>query len=254
MRRLGQHFLHDVSILKRMIQIAQLNESDCVVEVGTGHGLLTRLLTERVKKVISIEIDKRLYEKAKQELEDIDNLELVCGDALKYPFEDIKEFKVVSNIPYYITTPLIFRFLEFRKNIKTITITVQKEVAERIVAKPGRKDYGLLSIMVQYYAKPFLKFVIPRKAFKPPPNVDSAVLHIIMLEKPSVRVDNEELFFKIIRAAFSKRRKMILNSIKVFTKDTRKWLNISGIDPMRRPETLTIDEFAKLANSFRNLF
>jgi 16S rRNA (adenine1518-N6/adenine1519-N6)-dimethyltransferase len=249
MKRYGQNFLYDVSILKRIIQVSQLGPDDYVVEIGTGHGLLTRLLAERVRRVTTIELDKRLYEKAKKELEDFDNIELVYGDALKYPFEKLSNFKVVANIPYYITSPLIFKLLEAREKIDTITITVQKEVAERVVAKPGSKSYGILSIMVQYYAKPFIKFIIPRGAFRPPPNVDSAVLHIIILRTPSVDVKDEGLFFKIVKAAFSKRRKMLSNSLKVFYKDVKKWLEMANVEPTRRPETLTIKEFAKIADS-----
>jgi 16S rRNA (adenine1518-N6/adenine1519-N6)-dimethyltransferase len=167
-------------------------------------------------------------------------------------------FKVVANIPYYITTPIIFRLLEMGlktpsipqsgKNLKSITLTIQKEVAERIVARPGGKDYGVLSIMVQYYAQPSFEFIIPKESFRPVPKVDSAVIRCVILEKPSVEVKDEKLFFTIIRTAFSQRRKMLSNSLKSVREDVREWLDKAGIDPKRRPETLSIEEFARLAD------
>ncbi|MEW6002911.1 MAG: 16S rRNA (adenine(1518)-N(6)/adenine(1519)-N(6))-dimethyltransferase RsmA [Nitrospirota bacterium] len=245
---LGQNFLYDPSILRKIIEIAELDKDDLVIEIGPGPGRLTRMLAERVKKVIAIELDYRLFEELKEQLSEFKNIELVYGDALKHPYENLSRFKVVANIPYYITTPIIFKLLEVRKNIETITLTVQKEVAERIVAKPGGKDYGLLSITVQYCAKPFLKFVIPKEAFRPIPKVDSAVLYMRILEKPAAEVRDEKFFFRIIRAAFSQRRKKLSNSLKVIRADIKEKLNEAGIDLNRRPETLSIEEFARLAN------
>lgn len=249
-RYLGQNFLFDPSILKRIIQVAQLDREDLIVEIGPGPGRLTRMLAEKVKKVIAIELDKKLYEKLKAELAGYSNVELIHGNALEYSYENLPEFKVVANIPYYITTPIIFRLLDTKENVKSMTLTVQKEVAERIVATPGGKDYGVLSIMVQYYAKPNLKFIIPKETFRPVPKVDSAVIHIKILEKPSVYVVDKELFSRIVKTAFSQRRKMISNSLKSIRQDVKEWLSEAGIDPDRRPETLSIEEFAKLANKF----
>jgi 16S rRNA (adenine1518-N6/adenine1519-N6)-dimethyltransferase len=278
-RYLGQNFLYDPSILKRIIQIAQLNKDDLIVEIGPGTGSLTLMLAERVKKVIAIELDDKLFEKLKIRLVEYKNVELIHEDALKYSYEELPEFKVVANIPYYITTPIIFRLLEIgrtqsidtqrtkekipphpplakggrgdlqiKKNLESITLTVQKEVAERIVAGPGGKDYGVLSIMVQYYAKPALKFIIPKGAFRPVPRVDSAVVHIKILEKPSVTVKDEEFFSKVVKTAFSQRRKMLSNSLRVIRNDIKERLTEAGIDPDRRPETLSIEEFARLAD------
>jgi 16S rRNA (adenine1518-N6/adenine1519-N6)-dimethyltransferase len=251
-RYLGQNFLFDPSILKKIIQVAQLDREDLIVEIGPGPGRLTRMLAEKVKKVIAIELDKKLYEKLKAELAGYSNVELIHGDALEYSYENLPEFKVVANIPYYITTPIIFKLLEIPphplKNLKSMTLTVQKEVAERIVATPGGKDYGVLSIMVQYYAKPNLKFIIPKETFRPVPKVDSAVIHIKILEKPSVNVVDKELFSRIVKTAFSQRRKMLSNSLKSIRRDVKEWLAETGIAPDRRPETLSIEEFAKLAN------
>ncbi len=247
-KHLGQNFLYDPSIIMRIIQAAKIQYEDLVVEIGPGHGKMTEMIAQRVNKIIAIELDRKLFENLKTRLADYDNIELVHADALKYWYENLPEFKVVANIPYYITTPIIFRLFKTRKNLKSMTLTVQKEVAERIVAKPGRKDYGVLSIMVQYYAVPNLQFIIPKEAFRPIPKVDSALVHIKILEKPSVFVSNEDLFFRIVKTAFSQRRKMLSNSLKNLCSDVNKWLNNAGIDPHRRPETLSIEELAKLAN------
>jgi 16S rRNA (adenine1518-N6/adenine1519-N6)-dimethyltransferase len=245
---LGQHFLNNPLINERIIQSAQLTPGDLVVEIGPGPGKLTRMLCERVRKVIAIELDERLYARLKTELAGYGNLELIHGDALEYPYETLPEFTVVANIPYYITTPIIFRLLTSKKNIRSMTLTVQKEVAERIVATPGGKDYGVLSLMVQYYAVPVFQFMIPKEAFRPVPKVDSAVIRMQILERPPVDVRDEKMFFRIIRTAFSQRRKMLSNSLRSIRSDTKEWLTEAGIDPNRRPETLSIQEFARLSD------
>ncbi|MGQ9569242.1 MAG: 16S rRNA (adenine(1518)-N(6)/adenine(1519)-N(6))-dimethyltransferase RsmA [Thermodesulfovibrionales bacterium] len=253
-RYLGQNFLYDPSILKRIIQVAQLSKNDLVVEIGPGPGRLTKLLAEKVKKVIAIEIDKKFFDKLHKELEGYKNIELILGDALKYPYESLPEFKVVANIPYYITTPIIFRLLSVKNNLKSMTLTVQKEVAERIVATPKEGNYGILSIIAQYYAEPKLKFLISRSAFRPVPRVDSAVIHMKVLERPSVTVRNEDMFFKVIKTAFSQRRKMLSNSLKSISEDIKDRLIMAGVDPDRRPETLEIKEFAKLSDALSDAF
>lgn len=247
-RRLGQNFLFDSSILIKLIRSAELLQQDTVVEIGPGHGRLTRMLSKRVRKVIAIELDNELFEKLERDFSGDNNIELIHGDALKFPYENIREFKVVANIPYYITTPIIFRLLEAKQNLKTMTLTIQKEVAERIAANPGGKDYGVLSIMIQYYAEPELKFIVPREAFRPVPRVDSAVVHIKILDKPSVLVRDEKTFFSLVKTAFSQRRKTLSNSLKTFGKDIKDILIDCGIDPQRRPETLSLDEFAELSD------
>jgi len=247
-RHLGQHFLNDPSIIARIIQAAQLDSEDLVIEIGPGPGKMTRFLAGKVKKVIAIELDDKLYEKLRGELYGYGNIELVCGDALEYSYDKLDDFKVVANIPYYITTPIIFRLFDVKEKLKSMTLTVQKEVAERIVAKPGGKDYGVLSIMVQYYAETSLKFIIPKEAFRPVPKVDSAVVHITVLEKPSVTVQDEKLFFRIVKTAFSQRRKMLSNSLKSVRQDVKEWLINTDIDSNRRAETLSMEEFARLAN------
>ncbi len=276
-RHLGQVFLYDPSILRRIIQIAQLSKEDLVVEIGPGGGRLTKMLAEGVKHVVAIELDERLFEELKIQLANYNNIELIHEDALKYPYENLPEFKVVANIPYYISKPLIFRLLEtkqgyhtegatdiissyyplakgergdfwVKRNLKSMTLMVQKEVAERIVAVPGGKDYGVLSVMVQYYTEPKLKFIVPRGAFRPVPKIHSAVVHFKVLEKPPVYVSDEKFFFRLVKIAFSQRRKMLSNALKGLGEDIKDKLAGAGIDSNRRPETLSIEEFAKLSN------
>jgi len=246
--RLGQNFLYDPSILLRIIETADLSGGDTVVEIGPGPGKLTRMLSERVAKVIAVELDRTLFEKLQADLCGYRNVELVNMDALQYPYEDIGDFKVVANIPYYITTPIIFRLLETGKRLKTMTLMVQKEVADRIAASPGTKDYGVLSIMVQYRAVAEKKFGIPKEAFRPVPKVDSAVLHFVIRDEPPVSLKDEEMFSRVVRTAFSQRRKTLANSLKPLTRDVRERLQEADIDPGRRPETLSMKEFAAIAD------
>jgi len=248
-KHLGQNFLFNPSILSDIVHVADLSEEDTVLEIGPGPGRLTRILAESVSKLIAIELDPELYERLKGDFIAYSNVEIIHGDALKFPFESIREFKVVANIPYYITTPIIFRLIDAREHVRSMTLTIQKEVAQRIAAAPGGKDYGVLSIMVQYFAEAELKFIIPREEFRPVPKVDSAVVHIKMLTEPRVQVLEEKLFFRVIKTAFSQRRKTLSNSLKGVRADIKDVLTISGIDPQRRPETLSIEEFARLSDS-----
>ena len=248
-KRLGQHFLFDPSILKRIVDAARLSPEDTVVEIGPGLGRLTALLAEHVARVIAIELDEKLFERLEEEFPGHPVIELVHGDALRYPYEQLDRFKVVANIPYYITTPILFRLLEQRGRIRSITIMTQKEVAERVVAKPGGKDYGVLSIMAQYRGHPELKFIVPRGAFRPVPKVDSAVIHLEVPEGPTVPVGDERLFTRIVKVAFSQRRKTLANALKSVSPEMRELLIGAGIDPARRAETLSIEEFAGLADA-----
>ncbi|MBI5639136.1 MAG: ribosomal RNA small subunit methyltransferase A [Nitrospirae bacterium] len=247
-KHLGQNFLYDQSVLSRIISSAELGQQDTVIEIGPGPGSLTRLLAKEVKKVLAIELDEELFRRLKAEFAGYPNVDLVHADALKFPFEDIGDFKVVANIPYYITTPIIFRLLEARKSLQTMTLTIQKEVAERIVASPGGRDYGVLSIMIQYYARAEMKFIIPKEAFSPVPKVDSAVVHMNILDTPSVVVKDEKAFFRLVKTAFSQRRKTLSNSLKSLGEDIRDKLIAARIDPQRRPETLSLEEFARLSD------
>ncbi|MGC2062276.1 MAG: 16S rRNA (adenine(1518)-N(6)/adenine(1519)-N(6))-dimethyltransferase RsmA [Thermodesulfovibrionales bacterium] len=246
-KSLGQNFLFDRTILSEIIEASGVGPEDTVVEIGPGHGTMTKLLAEKARKLIAIELDHQLCIKLVGELSGFDNIELIEGDALKFNYEEINRFKVVANIPYYITTPVIFRLLEAKQTLESMTLTIQKEVGERIVAPPGGKDYGVLSIAIQCYAIPVLKFIVPKEAFHPVPKVDSAVVQISLRKEPLVSAKDEELFFKVVRTAFSQRRKTLSNSLKPFGPAVRDLLAKAGIDPQRRPETLSIEEFKRVA-------
>jgi len=252
-RSLGQHFLFDRNIINRILNTAQLKPTDVVIEIGPGPGIMTRMIGERVRKVIAIEIDKALYDSLKENLSGYPNIEIVNADALDYPYETLEGgFKIIANLPYYITTPILFRLMEVHQSIQTMTLMVQKEVAERITAQPGKKDYGMLSIAIQYYSLPHIAFIVPRGAFKPSPKVDSAVLHIAMLPIPRIKVKDEAFFFKVVKASFLRRRKSLRNSLKglgVGREGLNKAFTSLGIDPKRRAETLSIEEFGLLADS-----
>lgn len=247
----GQHFLFDTNILKKIVACANVLPRDTIVEIGPGLGTLTRLLSEHAGKVIAIEIDKKLTGRLKENLSSRENVELIRADALRFPFETIKgKFKVVANIPYYITAPLIFRLLGYKEKIRSMTLLLQKEVAKRIVASPGCKEYGVLSISVQMYTKPELKFRVSRKAFSPPPEVDSSVVHFEVSPAPFFELNDEALFFRIVKKAFSQRRKTISNSLKSH-EGIKDALLKAGIDPKLRPENLSIRDFARLTDAVK---
>ncbi len=265
-RPFGQHFLFDPNILKKIIACGEVTREDTVVEIGPGLGTLTRFLSLYAKKVIAIEIDRKLIGKLDRilavpplEKGGIDscrgagggfgNVELIQADALKFPYDTIEgKFKVVANIPYYITTPLFFRLLEFKDKVTGMTLLMQKEVAKRITASHGSKDYGVLSISAQFYTRPELKFMVSRKAFVPPPEVDSAVVHFEVSPSPLYPVRNEELFFDVVKTAFAQRRKTISNSLKKF-EGIKNALSDIGMDPGLRPEKLSVEDFVRLANA-----
>lgn len=250
MRRLGQHFLFDPAILKRIRDTAQISVEDLVIEIGPGHGRLTRMLAEKARKVIAIELDSYLARRLKDELSGYPNIEVLELDALKFPYDKLGPFKVVSNIPYYITTPIIFKLLE-AEGLQSMTLTVQKEVAKRIVAVAGTKDYGVLSIMVQYRARPEIKFFIPKGAFRPVPKVDSAVIYIERLKEP-LNIKDEEIFRRIVRGAFSRRRKTLMNALKGLNiKNLKDILKRCHIEYHSRPESLTVEEFIRIADKIK---
>lgn len=248
-KHLGQNFLYDPFLLRKIVDAAALEANDTVVEIGPGPGSMTRILAERAKRLIAIELDMELYQKLQQEFGQRDNVTLAHADALSFDYAGVGPFKVVSNIPYYITTPLIFRLLDYRRALRSMTITIQKEVAERIVASPGGKDYGVLSIAVQYHCDAELKFIVRKESFRPVPRVDSAVIHLVVRQDPAVAVDDETLFFRIVKAAFAQRRKMTANALKGTVPHAKEVLEALGINPMRRPETLSLGEFADIANA-----
>lgn len=260
-RPFGQHFLFDPNILKKIIACGGVTKEDTVVEIGPGLGTLTKFLSFYAKKVIAIEIDRKLIGKLDKILAvppsetggegKFGNVELIQADAMKFPYDTIEgKFKVVANIPYYITTPLLFRLLEFKEKITGMTLLMQKEVAKRIAASHGSKDYGVLSISAQFHTRPELKFMVSRKAFVPPPEVDSAVVHFEVSPSPVYPVNNEKLFFDIVKTAFSQRRKTISNSLKKFD-GIGDALSDSGIDPGQRPEKLSISDFVNISTSLK---
>lgn len=247
-RPFGQHFLFDANILGKIAECGAITPAETVLEIGPGLGSLTRVLAERAKKVIAIEFDKKLIGRLQERLSGTPNVEIITADALKFQYDTIGEkFKVVANIPYYITTPLIFRLLEFRKDIASMTLLMQKEVALRIVAPPGGKDYGLLSVSAQFRTRPGIRFLVSRRAFSPPPSVDSAVVHFSIPAAPRYEVKDEAFFFNVVRSAFSKRRKMVVNSLGSF-RGIRESLQQAGIDSSIRPETVSIEDFVRLSD------
>lgn len=249
---LGQHFLHDKNIISRIIHVADISKDDLVVEIGPGEGALTFPLAEKAGEVIAIEIDKQLVDQLREKGARYNNLTIIEGDALKFHYEDInRRFKVVSNLPYYISTPIIFRLMELRNQVISMTLMLQKEVAQRIVAVPDSKDYGVLSIAVQFYAEPSIAFYISKGSFYPSPEVDSAIVKIVPRKEPVVKVKNENLFWSTIKTAFSYRRKTILNSLAMcgLKKEYIEGaLKRAGIDPSLRPEDLSIEQWGKLVD------
>lgn len=255
-KKLGQNFLIDENVVRQIVEAAELSEADTVLEVGPGIGTLTQGLAESKAKVVAVELDTRLLPVLATTLEGYDNVRVVHGDILKVNImEEVgaPEFKVCANLPYYITTPIIFALLEKRLPMERLVAMVQKEVAERMAAQPGGKEYGALSVAIQYYTEPEIAFIVPPTSFIPAPAVDSAVIVCKRREKPPVEVCDEALFFRVVKAAFSLRRKMLSNSLKnmgIKAEQVAKWLELADVDGKRRAETLSLEDFAKLTNSF----
>ncbi|MDY2637990.1 MAG: 16S rRNA (adenine(1518)-N(6)/adenine(1519)-N(6))-dimethyltransferase RsmA [Phascolarctobacterium sp.] len=255
-KKLGQNFLIDEQVVRQIVAAAELSEADTVLEVGPGIGTLTQGLAESKAQVVAVELDTRLLPVLATTLEGYDNVHVVHGDILKVNIMEevgVPNFKVCANLPYYITTPIIFALLEKRLPMERLVAMVQKEVAERMAAQPGGKDYGALSVAIQYYTEPEIAFIVPPTSFIPAPAVDSAVIVCKRREKPPVEVCDEALFFRVVKAAFSLRRKMLNNSLKnmgIKSEQVAKWLELAGVDGKRRAETLSLEDFAKLTNSF----
>lgn len=255
-KKLGQNFLIDEQVVRQIVAAAELSEADTVLEVGPGIGTLTQGLAESKALVVAVELDTRLLPVLATTLEGYDNVRVVHGDILKVDIMEevgVPNFKVCANLPYYITTPIIFALLEKRLPMERLVAMVQKEVAERMAAQPGGKDYGALSVAIQYYTEPEIAFIVPPTSFIPAPAVDSAVIVCKRRENPPVEVCDEALFFRVVKAAFSLRRKMLSNSLKnmgIKSEQVAKWLELAGVDGKRRAETLSLEDFAKLTNSF----
>jgi len=255
-KSLGQNFLTDDNVLKDIVYGAEVSKEDYVIEIGPGVGTLTKELLKEAKKVTSIELDDRLIPILQEELKEYDNFELIHKDALKVNYNELigdeKSVKVVANLPYYVTSPIIVNLLNGDYNFKSLTIMIQKEVAERINAEHSTKEYGAFSLLVQYYCNTKIIRRVPPSCFIPSPKVDSIVIRLDKLDKPPVDVEDENLFFNIIRQAFNMRRKTLWNGMKNLGMDKEKLQRAfekAGIDPNRRGETLTIQEFATLSNN-----
>ncbi len=258
-KRFGQNFLIDGRVIDKIIAAADITKEDTVLEIGPGIGTMTQYLAEAAGQVIAVEIDKNLLPVLEETLEEYDNVTVINEDILKV---DIKELirgktdkvKVVANLPYYITTPIIMGLFENHIPASSITVMVQKEVADRMQSAPGSKDYGALSLAVQYYANPYIVANVPPNCFMPRPNVGSAVIRLTSWEEPPVQVKDEVLMFKLIRASFNQRRKTLQNGINnypdlSFTKtDVVNALKEMGLPETVRGEALTLEQFAELAN------
>lgn len=268
-KSLGQNFLIEPNILHRIVDFAELSEQTGVIEIGPGIGALTEQLARRAKKVIAFEIDQRLLPILADTLSPYPNVSIIHQDVLKADvqqviaeqFTGVDDIMVVANLPYYVTTPIIMKLLTDRLPIRGMVVMLQKEVAERMAAKPGTKDYGSLTIAVQYYTHAETVMHVPRTVFMPKPNVDSAVIRLLKREQPAVAVSDEDFFFTVVRASFGQRRKTILNNLmshlpngKEKKEQIEKALKNVHIDPQRRGETLTIAEFAVLSEQLYHIF
>ncbi len=254
-KKLGQNFLIKKEVVDTIVAAGEVNAGDAVLEIGPGIGTLTQGLAETGAAITAVELDRKLLEVLSKTLAAYNNVRVVHGDVLKLDISremSNKPFKVIANLPYYITTPIIMMLLEKRLPIEVLVTMVQKEVAERMVAKPGGKEYGALSVAVQYYTEPEIIITVPPNSFIPAPAVESAVIRCRVRKEPPVSVD-EKAFFRIVKAAFSQRRKTFSNTLKGagFSKEViAEILNISGIDGNRRGETMSIEEFSAVAQAW----
>lgn len=260
-KKYGQNFLIDGNILDKIVESAQITKEDCVVEIGPGIGTMTQYLAEAAKEVIAVEIDKFLIPILEDTLSSYDNVTVLNEDILKVDMNKLvreknqgRPIKVVANLPYYITTPIIMGLFESKVPLQSITIMVQKEVADRMQVGPGTKDYGALSLAVQFYAKPNIVAYVPPTCFMPQPKVGSAVIRLEKYEKPPVQVENELFFFKVIRASFNQRRKTLVNGIQnasnlqVTKEMVMTALEDMELSPTIRGEALTLEQFARISN------
>lgn len=253
-KKFGQNFLIDSHVLDKIILAADINKDDVVLEIGPGIGTMTQAIAENAKKVIAVEIDDNLIPILKENLKDYDNVEIINEDVMKVDIASLGVNKVVANLPYYITTPIIMGLLESRVPLDSITVMVQKEVADRMKSGPGTKDYGALSLAVQFYAEPYIVANVPQNCFMPRPNVGSAVIRLTLHKEAPVKVDDEKLMFKIIRAAFNQRRKTLQNCLNHFEElqynkeDVSKILSEMNLNESIRGEALTLAQYAEFTN------
>ena len=256
---LGQNFLSSQSVLEKIADAAEI-ENEGVIEIGPGFGVLTNELAKRAEKVLALEIDDRLIPILRDTLSEYDNVKVINKDVLKTDIAELiknefgdKRVSVAANLPYYITTPIITSLIENRLPLKNLVVMIQKEVADRITAQPGTKDYGAISVLCQFYTKPVLVCNVGAELFVPPPKVDSAVVKMAFRDEPAVAVKDEKMFFRTVKAAFSQRRKTLLNCLAanfpINKSDLTNIMESVDIAPTRRGETLSLEEFAKLSEA-----
>ncbi len=260
-KKFGQNFLIDGRVLEKIMDAADIGAEDFVLEIGPGIGTMTQYLAERARQVMAVEIDRNLIPILSETLSAYDNVEILNADILKIDLRKIVEeknqgqpIKVVANLPYYITTPIIMELFESEIPVDNITVMVQKEVADRMQAQPGTKDYGALSLAVQFYAEPYIAANVPPNCFMPRPKVGSAVIRLTRHKNPPVEVKNKKLLFQLIRASFNQRRKTLQNGIKNFSglsfskEEVAKALEQIGVSPTIRGEALSLEQFAELCS------
>ncbi len=265
-KKFGQNFLIDTHVLEKIIDAAGVGKEDMVLEIGPGIGTMTQYLAEAARKVVAVEIDKNLIPILQDTLSAYENVKVIQGDILKIDIQKLvdeenggKPIKVVANLPYYITTPIIMGLFESNVPIESVTVMVQKEVADRMQVGPGSKDYGALSLAVQYYAEPYIAANVPPNCFMPRPGVGSAVIRLTRHQTPPVNVEEPDLMFKLIRASFNQRRKTLQNGLNnsqelSFTKEQiAEAIAEAGFSPSIRGEALTLEQFANLSNVFTKM-
>ncbi len=261
-KSLGQNFLTDANVLHKIVDAAELDKQAGVIEIGPGLGALTEGLASVAGRVVAIELDNRLIPILQEIFADQTNVEIIHDDALKLDFAslisdkltDCSSVHVVANLPYYVTSPILTKFLEAKLPINNIVVMIQKEVAERITASPNKKTYGSLSVFAQYFSETSIVTNVPSHVFVPRPQVDSTVIKLKMRPEPPVPVENEDFFFQVVRASFAKRRKTLLNSLasslpfSIEKSTLEEKIRLAGVDPASRAEMLSIESFANLAN------
>lgn len=261
-KKLGQNFLIDDTAISKIVEASDVSKEDLIIEIGPGLGTLTKALLEKAGKVICIELDKRMIEILQDRFKLYENFELINNDVLKVDLnklilenknENIKYTKIVANLPYYITTPIIMKLLEERLDIKSITVMIQKEVADRLVANPGEANTGAITYSINYYTKPSRIYEVDKNSFIPVPEVNSTVIRLDVLKSPSTKVKDQELMFKIIKTAFMQKRKTLLNGLSNSNlfgtkEDIQRMLETLKIDTKIRGEKLTLEDYAKIAD------
>ena len=261
-KKLGQNFLVDENVVDSIVDSAEVTKEDLVIEIGPGLGTLTKKLLDRAGKVICIELDHKMINILENRFKLYDNIEIINEDVLKIDLnklielnknENIKKAKIVANLPYYITTPIIMKLLEEKLNIESITVMIQKEVAQRLAAKPGEKEVGSITYTIWYYTEPKIVLEVPRDSFIPEPEVTSSVINLKVLDKPRIEVEDEKVFFKVIKAAFMQKRKTLINALvngKIFEnkEEAEKCLIENEIDTKIRGEKLSLEQYKMIAD------